>query len=597
MTGESPTDPGAIVAEAQGLHQAGDLAGAVALYDRALQISPTHAPAHHARGAALLGLGRAAEALDAFDAAIAVRPDWLDPRLNRGAALRRLGRLDEALAAYDAVIRAGADTAALRSNRGNVLMDLGRPADALADFEAALAQQPDMPLAHNNRGNALLSLARPAEALACFDAALALKSDYPTAHYNRGVALMDLERPAEALEAFDAAIAVAPGYAEAHNNRGHALLELRRHDAALASFKAAIALVPNPTDFETNYRSVLRRIGQVDAALADADAALVRNPQSPDARFSRSLALLTLGRFEEGWADYEHRWDAKPFLDASAGAVPVALRPRLTRWPRVADLTGRRILLVAEQGVGDIIMFASMIPDLAAIAAQVTFACEPRLQRLFAASFPDMPLIDPADAVRAADGFDAVLPIGGLGRLFRNRRQDFPGRPYLAPAAATRALWAERLGPKAAPLRIGVSWRGGVRGTGRSDRSLTLAELAQPLHAAGHELVSLQYGDVADEVAAAGVPVRLFPRADTDDFADLAGLVLGLDAVVSVQTALVHLCGALGARVLVMVPFAPEWRYASEASTLPWYASVTLFRQGPDRAWAPVLDQVVAALK
>lgn len=596
MATEPPTDPGAVVAEADALGQAGDHAGALRLYDRALALSPAHAPAHQGRGGALFHLGRIEEALAAFDAALAIRPDWADARLNRGAALRRLGRLDEALAAYDALLRLHPNAAAVRANRGNVLMDLGRANEALAEFEAALAAQPDSALAHNNRGNALLSLARHAEALAAFEAALALKPDYPTACYNRGVALMELDRPAEALAAFDAALALAPGYVDAHNNRGHALLDLQRHAEALESFRAAIRLAPDPRDFQANYRGVLRRIGEVEAALADADAALARDPGSGEARFSRALALLTLGRFEAGWADYEHRLEAKTFLASSAGPLPPALRPRLARGIAREDLAGRRVLLLAEQGIGDIVMFASMVPDVAALAAETAFAAEPRLARLFAASFPGVRILDPAQAVREAAAFDLLLPVGSLGRLFRNRREDFPGTPYLAPDAQTRRRWAGRLGPRRGRLRVGLSWRGGVRATGRADRSVPLAELAAPLAAAGCELVSLQYGEVEAEIAAAGAPIRRFPAAETDDFAELAGLALACDVVVSVQTALVHLSGAVGAPALVMVPFAPEWRYASEATTMPWYRSVTLIRQAEDRVWAPVIRQVVDRL-
>jgi hypothetical protein len=190
--------------------------------------------------------------------------------------------------------------------------------------------------------------------------------------------------------------------------------------------------------------------------------------------------------------------------------------------------------------------------------------------------------------------------MGSLGRLYRRDVADFPRRPYLSAPPAIRAHWAERLGPRPEGLRIGISWTGGLKQTRAERRSLPLAQLRPLLDLPGCEVVSLQYGDVADEVAAvnAGLatPVRLFPAEDLDDFADLAGLVQSLDVVVSVQNSLVHLCGALGQRCLTMVPHAPEWRYGASGSTMPWYGSVELFRQPEPRAWEPVIEQVRQAL-
>jgi ADP-heptose:LPS heptosyltransferase len=238
---------------------------------------------------------------------------------------------------------------------------------------------------------------------------------------------------------------------------------------------------------------------------------------------------------------------------------------------------------------------------VAALAASIAVVSEARLHRLFASSFPQVEVLDVETATRRLDEFEVVLPIGSLGRLFRNTPADFPGRPYLSPSEAARAAWAERLGPRQGRMRIGLSWRGGAAATGRTRRSVELPQLAAALRAPDRELVSLQYGEVAEEVAAAaaasGASIRCFAKSEIDDFDDLAALVLNLDAVVSVQTALVHVCGAVGARCLAMVPFAPEWRYGQSGESMPWYGSVKILRQAEAGVWEPVLEKVGAELR
>jgi tetratricopeptide (TPR) repeat protein len=581
------------------LHDQGRLAEAEPYYEKVLEAAPDDPAALGRLGALALQTGRPAHAADLLGRAVGLAPEAAQLRNHLGVALRAQGQSEAAVASYDAAIGLQADYAEAHNNRGNALLDLGRAAEALASFEAALALRPRSVDWLNNRGIALLRLQRVEEAVASFDAAIALNPDHAPARYNRGNALARTDRLDAAVESYDAAIARRPDYAKAFNNRGEALTRLARFAPALADFDAAIRLQPDDAELHNNRGDVLRRMGRMPEALASFETALQLRPDYPDARFHRSLALLALARFDEGWRDYEHRWRSEAFLARSSDAATASLRTRFVAEGDVEDLADRRVLVVAEQGIGDVVMFASILPDLIAAAGEVALLCERRLHRLFAASFPQISLIDSAPP--PSDAFDLVLPIGGLARLFRRRREDFPGRPYLAAGPAALERWRRALGPKTAPLRVGVSWRGGTATTGHRDRSLELSDLRPILDLAECEVICLQYGDPRAEVAALNerLPrsIRLFAPAEIADFEDLAGLIQTLDAVVSVQNTNVHLAGALGAPGLAMIPHVAEWRYGAAGAAMPWYETVELFRQGADRDWAPVIRDIAERLR
>jgi hypothetical protein len=335
-----------------------------------------------------------------------------------------------------------------------------------------------------------------------------------------------------------------------------------------------------------------------DEALATLDRAIQRKPNDPLAWFRRSLLRLLKRDFPGGWRDYEARLVTEEFL--KTGITSRQLASVAARNAKPEHLAGRRVLLIPEQGLGDQVMFASVIPDLAALASEVVVACDDRLAALFANSFASNVRVNGQASLSRSD-FDLVLAMGSAPRLFRNQREDFSGAPYLRPRPEVEAQWAERLEPRREGLRIGLSWRGGSVETGSRRRSVEIAELKPILDLPGCEFVSLQYGDVDAEVAAAnrelGVNIRAFPRAQIDDYEALAGLVANLDAVVSVQTSLVHLCGAIGQTCLALLPANPEWRYGLIGEDMPWYNSVRLLRQAEPDVWKPVIAAAAEALR
>ncbi|HEY8616302.1 tetratricopeptide repeat protein [Phenylobacterium sp.] len=555
MADESQPDD--VFRRAVQLQREGRLEDAAAAYGEVARRQPDRAAAHANLGTVLWRLGRLEAALQALDAAVRLAPMEAGVHVVRGVVLRALGRPEAAAESHRRALALRPDDADALGKLGNALRDLGRPDEALGAFDRAVTLKPDDPALHNNRAGALVELGRLGDALAAHDRALALKPDFAEAHNDRGIALAGLDRLEEAVEAYRQAVALRPAFAMAWNNLGAALRRLRRYEAAISAF----------------------------------DQALAARPDYPEAAANRSYCLLTLGRFAEGWAGYERRWGAPDFRAECSAHVSPALQARLEPEVTGADLAGAEVLVVGEQGVGDVIMFASALPDLLRIAGRVSLIADPRLARLFAYAFPELEILPHG----ADPGARRVVAIGSLGRLFRHKWQDFPGTPYLQAPPEARARWADRRGPRGGVRRIGISWRGGTPKTGGAARSVALEALSPVLDLPGCEIVSLQYGDVPAEVAAAaerlGRSIRLFPRAEIDDFAELAALIAHMDLVVSVQNTTVHLAGALGAPCLGLVPASPEWRYLDAGERMPWYGSVQLIRQEVPGEWARAIAE------
>lgn len=403
-------------------------------------------------------------------------------------------------------------------------------------------------------------------------------------------------RYADALVIADAALAANPSFSVAWQLRGDSLANAGRRREAIEAY--ANTLQDEALSFESLVRMAKthRLLGETDEALAFIDQALLRQPDSAVAAYQRGLLRLANGDFGQAWGDYAARWRA-PGIKETRGFVPMEMIPLLNTAPTRADLLGKRVLLIGDQGIGDQVMFASMLQDLQRAAKSVTYVCEPRLIRLLKNAFPNIAFIHPDGAQIDSSLVDVLVASSSLGSAFRDTVADFPGRPYLKAQAEGAARWAARLGGRPAGLRIGISWRGGVPQTGRIERSIDLAVLRPLLEMPGCEFVSLQYGDVTAEIEAVNAtlasPLRYFPPAELSDFQDFADLIETLDLVISVQNATVHLTGAMGKPCVAMLPQVCEWRYMRQGSTMPWYGSVHLVRQTQPREWSPLVAEAV----
>jgi Flp pilus assembly protein TadD len=423
-------------------------------------------------------------------------------------------------------------------------------------------------------------------AAADYRAALAGAPAHPHALHYLGVIEYQRGRPAEALPLLEHAAALRPDEPEFHNNRGLVYAALDRQRDAAAAHRQAIALKPDHAGAWNNLGLVLQAGNDLAGAAGAFDEALRHAPGFAQARWNRALALLADGRFAEGWQAYEARLD-----------IPVFAAPRNPTTPRWngRDAAGKRILLTAEQGLGDAIQFVRFATRLAERGARVIVQARAPLVDLFRT------VAGVHEVVGADDPFpphDAWLPLLSLGGVLDVAPSSLPGPvPYLASDANRRAAVRESLAPYAGRLRAGIAWAGNPRNVNDRRRSAPLSVLAPLLELPGIAWFSLQKGDGEDQLDGVPAASRLVQLGARNDFVGTAALVDELDVVVSVDTSIAHLAGALGRPVLVLLPFASDWRWRTSRRDSDWYPTARLFRQHAPGDWSAAIGEVAEALR
>ncbi|KVN62355.1 tetratricopeptide repeat protein [Burkholderia stagnalis] len=609
-------------ARGDALRALGHYDDALAAYDRVLGREPGYASAWCRRGETLRLLGRPADALISVEHALRIDPNDPAAHVERGHALRALGRCDEALHAYRLAMVVRGKTPELVHACGVVLTELGRLAEALACLDEGLAGAPDdaqllfascvaldllhardellkrcdrlialdrgNPAAWIGRGNALLGLDRHADAAHAYGEALARTPDDVDALRNRAAALRALGAFDDALAHYDRALAATGPHAELLYHRALALQQLGRYDDAYASHAAA-AGAPAALAQHLFTRAVARQqLGEHDAALADFQLACERDPHHGAARRSEAFCHLLMGDFDTGWKRHEARWSAADTMLHRRHAD----RPM---WDGAAPVAGRTVLLHAEQGYGDTLQFcryASLVHDR---GATVIVEAPAALGALLGTLRGVSRVVTEGAPLPA---FDLHCPLMSLPYAFRTTLDTVPADArYLHADPPRRDAWAARLAEIAPPhrLKVGVAWSGNPRHANDENRSMPFAALA-PLLTLDATFVSLQpQVRPRDAEAFAASGVASFEDALTD-FAETAALVDALDLVISVDTSVAHLAGALGRPVWVLLPRVPDWRWLLERDDSPWYPGATLFRQARPGDWPAVVARVGAAL-
>jgi len=553
---------------------------ALECFDRAVALSPGYAEALNNRGISLRDLGRAEEAVESYDRSLSFKPDSASALNNRGIALGELRRWPEAVDSYDRALILKPDYAQAHLNRGIALLEMGRAGEALAGFERALQFDPDDPAALCNRGNALQALKRHAQALESYERAIARKADFAEAFNNRGNALRDLGRMEEALASFDRALALKPGFKGALNNRAIVLRELNRPEAALDSCQRALALDPDYVDALCNRGNILQDMKRFADALESYASALRVDPAHAESHWNEALCRLLTGDFDRGWEKYEWRWKTAQRESVRDFAQPL--------WLGGDSLAGKTIFLHAEQGLGDTIQFCRYAKMLAACGANVVLEVQKPLKVLLGTVEGVSRLLARGEPLPE---FDCHCPLLSLPYAFRTTLATIPAAPeYLRCNPDVVGAWRERLGPRTVP-RVGLVWRASTAG-----KSVPLAELLQCV-TKEFQFFSLQQ-DVPEEDQGilAGRPEILRPAVEPRNFAD-APLVELMDLVITVDTSIAHLAGAMGRPVWIMLGSNAEWRWMLDRRDSPWYPSARLYRASAPGHWRGVISRIRESLR
>jgi tetratricopeptide (TPR) repeat protein len=568
-------------------HRAGRVREAEEIYRQILREEPEHIDALHNLGVIAGRDGRNELSLKMMSRVIALRPNLPEAHNSLGNAIKNMGRLDDAIAAYQRAIELRDGYPEAWANLGSARKSKGDIEGAIAAYRKAVGLRPDFADAFFNLGNALKEIGRVDEAIAAFQKALRLKPGNAEALNNLGNALTDREQLDEAIEAFGQAIAIKPDFAEFYNNLGNALRAKGETDRAVSAYEKAITLRPELADGHYNLGGAMKDRAEMDAAIAKYRKAIELEPAYVRAHYNLALALLTVGNFREGWEQYEWRWKLSefPFRGRDFG------RPL---W-NGENIEGKTILLHAEQGLGDAIQFVRYLPMVAERGAKIILQCHAELHRVFRGIAGGIPMVafgeDPGE-------FDLQCPLLSLPRAFGTEVGTIPGSvPYLSAEAELVEQWRRRLGENDGKLKVGLVWAGNPKYRTDRTRSLRLADLA-PLAAIERiKFYSLQKGLAAEQTKNPPSAMELIDLGpDLKDFADTAAAISALDLVISADTSVPHLAGALGKPVWTMLQFVPDFRWMLGRADSPWYPTMRLFRQQRSGDWGGVVARVAEAL-
>jgi tetratricopeptide (TPR) repeat protein len=551
-------NPERMLDDALQLHQNGRFSEAERLYRRILIINPRHPDCLHLLGMIAYQEGSLESAADLIRQAIEINSRGTSYYANLGTVLQAQGKLEEAETLYRHALTLKPDLAEVHVNLGNVLLARGELDGSVACYQRGLVLKPTCAETYNNLGNAHLKQGQIDAAVACYERALAIKPDYAEVYYNLGNACRDQDKLDQAVTRFREALTINPEYAEAYYNLGN----------------------------------VLREQGKLEDALSQYGSALMLRPNYEKAGFAEALAQLLQGDFAIGWHNFERRWQSADH-DTPKRAYQQPL------WAR-EKLSSGSLLIWGEQGIGDEIMFAGLIPDVVRTGNRCIVDCDPRLKALFTRSFPEVN-VAPGCGPDSHPELEIVsqLPMGSLPGLFRSASSAFAATtsPYLiANPAASKRLRARYADGRRV---IGLAWYTKNNKTGRV-RSIDLPLLAPLLSRPDIRWISLQYGDsgkLENQAAAADAPILIDRTVDQlSDLDIFAAQIAAMDLVITIDNSTAHLAGALGVPVWVLVPFAPDWRWLLDREDCLWYPNMCLFRQTEFGNWLSVVERVRGSL-
>lgn len=561
--------------------QTGDSHAALDYVSRACTQNPGNAEYQSNLAALLVGQQRWHEAEGCARRALALLPNYAEAHHNLSLALKGQGRLEKSVASCRVALYLNPDFAEAHCSLGAALTDQGQLEEAVACLQRAIQLRPNYTDALNNLSGTWAQLGRHEEAVSCSRQALEIQPQMAPAWNNLGYALTRLGRLDEAVAALRRALELSPDHVFFLNNLATALVRLGRFDETLACLERTLQLQPDYAHAYNNLCVVYCRQGEPAKALAACEQALRIDPEHADAHGNRALLWLQQGDFERGFVEFEWGWkcgERKPWLQWD--------QPLWDATP----FPGRTLLLHAEQGLGDTLQFIRFIPQVKERGGTVIFQCQPALSRLLA-GFPGIDRLITQDEPLPA--FDLHLPLLSLPRVLGTTLDAIPADvPYLSVDLERRDRW--KLSHYSG-LKVGLCWQGNPGLGHDSQRSVRLEQFAPLAGLPGTQLLSVQKGPGSEQVAEASFPIADLGR-HFDDFADTAAAIVNLDLIITVDTAVAHLAGALNVPVWVLVPRGSDWRWLLDRDDSPWYPSMRLFRQRVLNDWDEVFQRIQETL-
>lgn len=579
MTMESPDQ---VLKRAMAAHQAGELSEAAALYQQILSAWPTDPDALHLLGVIHCQSGNAALGIPFIEKAIAENPNFAEFHRNLAIAFTSLGDHEQSLREWQVAARLQPDQVIPLERIYRLLVQLGRDEAALEPLNQLIQLQPENPAYHLALGLALKTLDRDEDAINSFKAVLALDPSNIHALNNAGMLFRKAKRYDEAIAFFEQAARRHPNVYEVRNNLANAYSKKKQFEKAIEVFDAALKLRPDSYDVHLNLGISLIEMCRPAEAEPHLRRAMELKPGAYEPRWNFAYSLLIRGDFERGWVEHESRYQL-PTVKNSIRHTDLPM------WDG-SDLHGRSILLHAEQGFGDTIQFSRYVPMVRERGGRILFECPPEL----VAVYENFPGIDELSSnIRQAD---VQCPLPSLPLVLQTRLEIIPSAmPYLVPSAARVAAWREKLGPSTGRPRIGLCWSGRPSHANDENRSMAPTWL-DTLRDVPADWISLQKPPPEAGEARPDLPMMELGHEITD-FADTAAIVSQLDLVITVDTAIAHVAGALGKPAWVMLAYCPDWRWMLQRSDSPWYPTMRLFRQPTAGDWHSVVQFVRRALQ
>jgi len=571
-------------------YQSGNNTLAAELIRKAISINPYVSYYHNNLGNALFNMGMEEEASLCFREAVRLMPENAEAYSNLGNVMRSRGRNDEALTLYTTAIQIDPGHDAALNNMANLLKQEGKVEEAILAYEKALKQRPDSAEIHFNLGSALDDAGRLDESISHLRKAISLRPEFAHAHNDIANVYKKRKEFEKAAGHYKKAIALKPDFKEAHSNLGDLYRQQLNFEDSLKQCRMAVSLEPDFARGYVNIGNTLLDQGCYDDALEAYQKAIDLSPGLADAHYNRGFIFLLKGEMEQGWEEYEWRFKSREIAKDIGYAETV-----VPEWDG-SRLDGKSILILSEQGIGDLIQFVRYFPFVKEMGGTVLFRCRPELVRLFD-GYEGIDVLIEDSLEEAAKRADVCVRLLSLPRIFKTTVQTVMGNvPYLKVDRKTVDDWKLRVDSDL--LKVGLVWSGSKSHKNDRNRSCKLSDFAPFAGITGVRYFSLQKEAV--DTAGAEPPKGMqmeYLGTGLNDFYDTAAAIMNMDLVITVDTAVAHLAGSLGRPVWTLLPYVPDWRWMLNRDDTPWYPTMRLFRQPGIRDWESVIQQISIELR